>query len=104
MSGGTISRLGAIAAERWGMFTTAQAAEVGVSRKVLSGLAASGAIERLAHGVYRMAGAPPAEHEIDVVRIHWLALNRIERPVVAAGKTAATAGISPRSLAVFRTV
>lgn len=72
------------------MFTTAQAAEVGVSRKVLSGLVASGAIERLTQGVYRMAGAPPAAHEVDLARIHWLALDGIERPVVAAGKTAAT--------------
>ena len=71
------------------MFTTRQAAEAGVARKVLSSLEASGAIERLAQGVYRMAGAPPAEHDIDVIRVHWLALRGFARPVVAAGKTAA---------------
>lgn len=89
MSGETISRLGAIAAERWGMITTAQAVDAGVPRKVLSGLVASGAIERLAQGVYRMAGAPAAEHEVDVVRVRWLALGGVTRHVVAAGRTAA---------------
>lgn len=90
MGGATVSRLGAVAAERWGMFTTAQAAEIGVPRKVLSGLAASGAIQRLAQGVYRVAGAPPAEHHIDTIRISWLALDGVGRSVVAAGKTAAS--------------
>lgn len=56
------------------MFTTAQAAEVGVPRKLLSSLSASGAIERLAQGVYRMAGVPPAEHHIESIRAHWLAV------------------------------
>jgi predicted transcriptional regulator of viral defense system len=88
----TISRLGEVAIERWGMFTTAQAAEAGVSRKALSSLAASGAIERLAQGVYRMAGVPPAEHEIDAIRVHWLALGGATEAVIiiAAGRTAAT--------------
>lgn len=73
------------------MFTTAQAADADVPRKVLSGLAAAGAIERLAQGVYRMAGAPPAEHQVDAIRIHWLAVGGMAGAgVVAAGKTAAT--------------
>ncbi|WP_402844667.1 type IV toxin-antitoxin system AbiEi family antitoxin domain-containing protein [Microbacterium sp. GXS0129] len=60
MAGSTIAQLGAIAAEQWGIVTTAQATEVGVSRKTLSSLTATGALERLAQGVYRMAGAPAA--------------------------------------------
>lgn len=73
------------------MFTTAQAAEVGVPRKLLSSLSASGAIERLAQGVYRMAGVPPAEHQIESIRPHWLAVGgSAEAGVVAAGTTAAT--------------
>lgn len=71
------------------MITTAQAMAAGVPRKVLSGLVASGAIERLAQGVYRMAGAPAAEHKVDGTRVHWLALGGVTRHVVAAGKTAA---------------
>lgn len=70
------------------MFTTAQAAEIGIARKTLSGLAMSGAIERLAQGVYRMAGAPEAVLEIDTVRVHWLALGGTAS-VVAAGRSAA---------------
>ncbi|MGY1552885.1 type IV toxin-antitoxin system AbiEi family antitoxin domain-containing protein [Microbacterium sp. A588] len=90
MAGVTTSRLGAIAATRWGMFTAAQASNAGVSRKVLSGLAAAGAIDRLAQGVYRMAGAPVAEIEIDVVRISWLAVGGAAgESVVASGKSAA---------------
>lgn len=70
------------------MFTTAQAAEIGIARKTLSGLVTSGAIERLAQGVYRMAGAPEAVLEIDTIRVHWLALGGTAS-VVAAGTSAA---------------
>nr|WP_314844759.1 type IV toxin-antitoxin system AbiEi family antitoxin domain-containing protein [uncultured Microbacterium sp.] len=89
MSHSTIAMLGKVAVERWGMFTTAQASETGVSRNVLVALAASGAIERLAQGVYRMAGAPPARLEIDTIRIHWLAVDGAKRLTVAAGRSAA---------------
>jgi len=88
MASSTIAKLGAIAAERWGMVTTAQAAEVGVSRKTLSNLAASGALERVAQGVYRMAGAPTGMLEVDTIRIHWLALGGTAS-VIASGKSAA---------------
>lgn len=88
MSGSTIAALGTIAAERWGMVTTAQAANAGISRKTLSSLTTSGALERLAQGVYRMAGAPAAMLEIDTIRIHWLALGGTTS-VIAAGRSAA---------------
>lgn len=91
----TLVRLGSIAERRWGLVTTAQAETVGVSRKQLARMASAGAIERVAQGVYRMAGAPPQEHE--AVYATWLALGgatapRTETgvaPVVAAGVTAA---------------
>ncbi|GEB95939.1 transcriptional regulator [Microbacterium lacticum] len=88
MSGSTIAKLGAIAAERWGMVTTAQAANAGISRKTLSSLTTSGALERLAQGVYRMVGAPAAMLEIDPIRIHWLALGGTTS-LIAAGRSAA---------------
>ena len=88
MAGSTIAKLGAIAAERWGMVTTAQAANAGISRKTLSSLTTSGALERLAQGVYRMAGAPAAMLEIDTIRIHWLALGGTTS-LIAAGRSAA---------------
>lgn len=85
---GSIAKLGAIAAEHWGMVTTTQASQADVSRKTLSALTASGALERLAQGVYRMAGAPAAMLEIDTIRVHWLALGGTTS-LVAAGKSAA---------------
>jgi hypothetical protein len=53
------------------MVTTAQAAAHGVPRLDLSRLCQSGHLERLAHGVYRDAGAPSEEFES--LRAAWLA-------------------------------
>lgn len=60
-------------------------------------MASSGAIERVAHGVYRMAGAPPQDHE--AIYATWLALGGATAPrtdagvssIVTAGVTAAVA-------------
>lgn len=80
------------------MFTTAQAAAAGISRKTLSGLSSAGAILRVAQGVYRMAGAP--EPELEFIYAPWLALGGATLPpstttgapaVVVAGQTAAIA-------------
>jgi predicted transcriptional regulator of viral defense system len=95
MADSTLVRLGSIAERRWGLVTTAQAEDAGVSRKQLARMASAGAIERVAQGVYRMAGAPPQDHE--AIYATWLALggataSRTEAgvaPVVAAGVTAA---------------
>ncbi|MDT0201726.1 type IV toxin-antitoxin system AbiEi family antitoxin domain-containing protein [Nocardioides sp. AE5] len=95
MSDSTVSRIGILAERRWGMFTTAQAEAVGVSRKQLVRMTASGVLERLAQGVYRMAGAPPQDHEN--IYATWLALGgATSQPtkagtpaLVAAGVTAA---------------
>lgn len=92
----TLTRLGAIAERRWGLVTTAQAEGAGVSRKQLSRMASSGAIERVAQGVYRMAGAPPQDHESTYAT--WLALGGATAPrteagvasIVAAGITSAS--------------
>ncbi|MFT4216691.1 MAG: type IV toxin-antitoxin system AbiEi family antitoxin domain-containing protein [Micropruina sp.] len=91
----TLAKLGAVAERRWGLVTTAQAEGAGVSRKQLSRMASSGALERVAHGVYRMAGAPPQDNE--AIYATWLALGGATNPrtesgvasVVAAGVTAA---------------
>lgn len=95
MADATLVRLGSIAEQRWGLFTTAQAAAAGVGRKQLSRMATAGAIERVAHGVYRAAGAPPQDHE--AIYATWLALGGATAPrtqtdvasLVAAGTTAA---------------
>lgn len=80
---------------RWGLFTTAQAEGVGVTRKQLVHTTSTGVIKRVSHGVYRMAGAPPSAHES--IYATWLALGgattpRTETgvaPLVAGGLTAA---------------
>lgn len=91
----TLVRLGSVAERRWGLFTTAQAEDAGVSRKQLSRMASAGAIERVAQGVYRMAGAPPQDHQ--AIYGSWLSLGGATTPrteagvasIVAAGITAA---------------
>ncbi|HYO20466.1 MAG TPA: type IV toxin-antitoxin system AbiEi family antitoxin domain-containing protein [Dermatophilaceae bacterium] len=67
-----------LAAEQWGMFTTSQARQEGLSAQVLARLADNGYLERIRHGVYRIAGTPhgPAER----LQAAWLAL----RPDLAA--------------------
>lgn len=89
MSDATISRLGSLAALRWGMFTTAQAEAIGVSRKQLVRMTATGVLERLAQGVYRMAGAPPQDHEN--IYATWLALGGATSRSTAAGTPALVA-------------
>lgn len=95
MAQATLTALGAIAEQRWGLVTTAQAQDAGVSRQQLSRWSSSGVLERVAQGVYRMAGAPPQQHE--EIYATWLALGGATSPrtatgvssVVAAGTTAA---------------
>ena len=86
-----------MSASQWGMVTSAQAATRGVTRLDLSRLAESGDLVRLAHGVYKDAGAPSAAY-LDV-RAAWLssdparlASDRLgdgHRGVVVSGQTAA---------------
>lgn len=95
MADSTVARLGSLAERRWGLFTTAQAGAAGVARKQLVRMASSGVIERVARGVYRMAGAPPRAHES--IYATWLALGGATTPrtptgigsLVAGGVTAA---------------
>lgn len=61
-----------IAEGQWGLFTTAQARHIGMSAVQLTRLANEGVIERLRHGVYRVAGVPPTPEE--QVRAAWLAI------------------------------
>lgn len=85
-----------LAAEQWGLVTTAQARSLGVSPQAVARLAAQGGLERVAHGVYRVNGTPPSS--LDVVRAAWLALDpssrvgdrlRAESPVVVSHRSAA---------------
>ena len=61
------------AEEQWGLFTRRQAEAAGMAWSTLSRLAAEATlVERVAHGVYRLRGAPPPEH-LDL-RAAWLQL------------------------------
>ena len=77
----SLVELADIAAEQWGLITTAQAEAAGSSRKAVGRLARAGQLERLAHGVYRLAGTPADPH--DELRAAWLAL---DPPRVAAAR------------------
>ncbi len=59
-----------VTAYQWGMVTSAQASVHGITRLDLSRLAEAGHLERLAHGVYKDAGAPG--DQFDDLRAAWL--------------------------------
>jgi len=92
-----IKILAEITAYQWGMFTSAQAERVGVPRYTLTRLEHHGQIERLLHGVYKIAAVPSDEYE--ELRAIWLkflpalyAYERIEQlatDFIVAGQTAA---------------
>ena len=92
-----INRLAEITAYQWGMFTSAQAKRAGIARYTLVRLENHGQIERLLHGVYRIAAVPTDEYE--ELRAIWLkflpdlyAYERMEQlatDFVVAGQTAA---------------
>lgn len=69
-----------LGAEQAGLFTAGQARTLGVSAQQLARMANRGTIERLAHGVYRVAGAAPTPDE--GLRVAWLALDPSRRATV----------------------
>ena len=62
-----------LAESQRGLVTTRQAAGLGVPRLAISRLEDAGDLERITHGVYRMAGAD--EDERTDLYAHWLALD-----------------------------
>jgi hypothetical protein len=68
----TLRRLAPLAEDQWGLVTRRQAEEAGVSPATLQRLASGGVLDRVAHGVYRVAGAPPADYL--ELRAAWLQL------------------------------
>ena len=62
-----------VAADQWGLLTTAQARSVGLSPQAVARLAGQGVLERLSHGVYRLTGTPVSPWE--GLRAAWLALD-----------------------------
>lgn len=89
--------LAEVTAYQWGMVTSAQASMHGITRLDLSRLAADGQLERLAHGVYKDAGAPAGPY--DDLKAAWLStdpktmgearIKDLANGVVVAGESAA---------------
>ncbi len=89
--------LAEVTAYQWGMVTSAQAGMHGITRLDLSRLAADGQLERIAHGVYKDAGAPAGPN--DDLRAAWLStdpktvgavrIKDVADGVVVAGQSAA---------------
>ncbi|SJM66334.1 hypothetical protein FM112_11685 [Gulosibacter sp. 10] len=66
-----LARLGDLTSWQWGMFTTAQAGQAGVTHMELSRLDTAGLITRIKPRVYRLTGSP--EPEFEDLRAAWLA-------------------------------
>lgn len=89
--------LAEVTAYQWGMVTSAQASMHGITRLDLSRLAADGQLERLAHGIYKDAGAPAGPH--DDLKAAWLStdpkamgearIKDLANGVVVSGESAA---------------
>ena len=91
----TVSRLALIAEDQWGLVTRRQAAAGGVSPATLQRLSADGSIlERVAHGVYHLAGAPVSDHA--QLRAAWL---QLAPETLAWERTADQGVVSHRSAA-----
>lgn len=76
-----------------GFVTTRQAEARSVPRRDLARLVAAGALERAAHGVYRVAGAP--RDRLDDLRAAWLQL----APQLGADERTAAEGVVSHSSA-----
>ena len=90
-----------IAASQWGLVTSGQTAGIGVDARTLARLAQMGELERLAHGIYRLAGAPISPH--DDLRVAWLSFDprRSAYERIASGPTEV---VSHRSAAVIHRI
>src|SRR2546430_9510281 len=69
----TMRTLTDLSEEQWGLFTRRQAEATGMAWSTLARLSTSATVvERVAHGVYRLRGAPRADHL--ELRAAWLQL------------------------------
>lgn len=59
-----------LSSEQWGLFTMAQAKELGFSAQQIARMAKAGTVERIRHGVYRIGGAPSVPSER--LRAAWM--------------------------------
>ena len=93
----TASKLAQITEDQWGLVTRRQAEEGGVSPATLQRLSAEGSVlERVAHGVYHLAGAPLPDHV--PLRAAWL---QLAPGTLAWRRTADQGVVSHRSAAAL---
>src|SRR6266700_4951050 len=94
----TLHRLAEVAEDQWGLVTRRQIEAAGISRSTIARLAADqpgGAVlERIAEGVYRVAGAPTPDRV--ALRAAWL---QLAPDIPAWERTAAQGVVSHRSAA-----
>ena len=114
MTASISQRIADIAANQWGMITSAQARVHGVSRANLAHRVRTGALERTDHyGVYRLVAAPTSS--LDDLRAAWLSTNpevlafeRTEQPrldaVIASAAAAMVHGIGDVYPAPYRII
>lgn len=97
MQATTATKLAGLAEDQWGLLTRRQAEAAGVSAATLQRLSGPGGVlERTAHGVYHLAGAPLPPHP--GLRSAWLAL----APGIPAWERKPTQGtVSHRSAAAL---
>jgi hypothetical protein len=96
-----ISRLQDVAEGQWGMVTLQQARAAGLAWPSLARQVDAGLAERVAHGVYRLRGAPEADHlalraawlQLDPGRPAWQRLDDPEVAVVSHASAAAMYGL-----------
>lgn len=92
----TLNRLAQLAQDQWGLVTRRQAEQAGISPATLQRLSSESVLERVAHGVYRLSGAPSPDHL--ELRAAWLQL----APEVPAWERTPTQGVvSHRSAAAL---
>ena len=90
-----------IAEDQWGLLTRAQALATGVPRATFARLASAGALIRVAHGVYRIAGSTDPGHlelraawlQLDPTTPAWQRLRSDDTAVVSHRSAAALYGL-----------
>ena len=93
----TLSPIAEVAQDKWGLITRRQAERAGVPPTTMERLTAPGSLlERVAHGVYRIVGAPEPDHL--ALRAAWL---QLEPGVRAWGRTPSQGVVSHRSAAAL---
>ncbi|MFD7161375.1 type IV toxin-antitoxin system AbiEi family antitoxin domain-containing protein [Kribbella sp. NPDC059898] len=88
-----------LAGEQWGLITTGQARQLGVSAAELARWADRGALTRLTHGVYKITGSAYDPH--DDLRAAWLGLDPKRTAIDRLAQQQVDAVVSHRSAAAL---